>query len=106
MINVNNQFQGNNLKIEFSGEAIETKNIIIPISNDVNFKPVIDYLIGIIPNKENLKSSFEDYSEEEYIEKIGLIKETIQEIYNEFNSSIGDNLDQEDNKSEDDDLPF
>lgn len=116
MINVKNRFDGDNLEIEFSGDTIETQNISVSISNDVNFKPVIDYLIHIILNKTELKSTFDVFSEEENVEKLSLIKETINEIYEQFNSSLenleyqggdeaGDN-DLEENESQDDDLPF
>ncbi|MFW5871683.1 MAG: hypothetical protein ACOCUT_01115 [bacterium] len=116
MISVKNQFQDNNLEIEFSGDNIETKNISVSISNDVNFKSVIDYLIEIIPNKVKLEPSFQDFSQEENVEKLGLIKETIEEIYEEFNQSLENMVDQEENEEEDteinqsdpndDDLPF
>jgi hypothetical protein len=119
MINVKNQFQDNSLEIEFSGESIETKTISVPISNDVNFKPIVDYLIGIIPNKTKLNSSFENFEGEENVEKLRLIKETIEEIYKEFNLSIDNMLseesEQEHNEQEntekdevdpEDDLPF
>lgn len=115
MISVKNKFRDNNLEIEFSGDTIETKNISVPISNDVNFKSVIDYLIEIIPNKAKLESSFEDFDEEINGEKLCLIKETIEEIYKEFDLSIENMVNQEDEEedndieesgSEDDDLPF
>jgi hypothetical protein len=116
MINVNNKFQDIILEIEFHGDTIETKNINVSISNDVNFKPIIDYLIEVIPKKMKLESSFEDYNEEENVEKLGLIEETINEIYNEFNLSVESIIDQEGNEeeftnveedeTEDDDLPF
>ena len=116
MINVNNKFQDNHLEIEFSGDTIEAKNINVSISNDVNFKPIIDYLIEVIPEKMKLEPSFEDYNEEENEEKLGLIEETINEIYNEFNLSIESIIDQEENEedvtdveegeTEDGDLPF
>ncbi|AKP50917.1 hypothetical protein [Cyclobacterium amurskyense] len=116
MISVKNQFAGDNLEIEFSGEPIDTRKITVPILNDVNFKPVIDYLIQVIPKNTELQSSFEDFSEEVNVEKLGLIKETIEEIYEQFNLSL-ENLevqvkdeDQikklEENEPEDDDLPF
>lgn len=114
MISVNNKFQDNNLKIEFSGDTIETKNINIFVINDVNFKPAIDYLIEVIPKKVKLYSTFENYDDQENTEKLNLIKETIDEIYNEFNLSVESILDkesEEDNEleedvTENDDLPF
>ncbi|WP_027393203.1 hypothetical protein [Aquimarina latercula] len=88
MINVNNQFHENNLKIKFSGDTIETNQITISVSNDVNFKPVIDYLIQLIPNRFKLTSTFENLDQEDNIEKLALIQETISGIYEKFNSSI------------------
>lgn len=88
MINVNNQFQDNNLNIEFSGDSIDTKEITISVSNDVNFKPVIDHLIQLIPTRLKLTLTFEDFSQEDNTEKLDLIKETVSGIYDKFNLSI------------------
>ena len=85
MINVKNQFAEENLNIEFSGDVIETQNINVPISNDVNFKPIIDYLIQIIPKKVKLESTFDDFNEEENFDKLSLIQQTVNEIYEQFN---------------------
>lgn len=116
MITVRNQFKDDNLEIEFYDESIKIKIIKVAILNDVNFKPIVDYLIEIIPNKTNLDFSFENIEGEENEEKLYLIKDTIVEIYEEFNSSIenmlsdenngqGDNqIDESDTKE--DDLPF
>lgn len=101
MINVKNQFQDDSLEIEFSGECINTINISLEVVNDVNFKPVIDYLINIIPNKKILDFYFEKFEDEEKEEKLCLIKETIEEIYKEFNTSIDDMLNKDDNDQED-----
>lgn len=116
MIKVKNKFQDNNLEIGFSGDINETKNIIVPISNDVNFKPVMDFLIEHIPYNVKLESSFEDFNEEENIEKLNLIRETIEEIYEEFNKSLDIMVKQEEiedevteiknDETEVDDLPF
>ena len=88
MINVINQFQEDNLNIEFSGDSIETHNISVSVSNDVNFKPIIDYLIRLIPIRVKLESTFEDFNQEENFEKLSLIKDTVSAIYEKFNSSI------------------
>lgn len=101
MINVKNQFREEILEIEFSGESIETKTISVAVSNDVNFKSVIDYLIEIIPNKSKLNSSFENFEGEESEDKLLLIKETIEEIYQEFNTSIDNMLSEEENEQKD-----
>lgn len=112
MINVNNQFQKDNLNIEFSGETIDTNQITISVSNDVNFKPVIDYLIQLIPHRLKLTSTFEDFGQEDNIEKLALIQETITGIYERFNSSIdhretAENVEEEpDDDSSSNDLPF
>ena len=88
MISVKNQFRENDLEIEFSGESIDDKSIDISVTNDVNFKPVVDYLIELIPKNEKLDSNFEDFSEEENLDKLNLIKETVEDIYREYNQSI------------------
>lgn len=113
MINVKNQFQENNLNIEFSGSSIDTNNISVLVLNDVNFKPVIDYLIKIIPIDMKLEPTFEDFSQEENVEKLSLIQVTISEIYDKFNSSIDNNEQPEADEEiieeeidEGDDLPF
>jgi len=112
MIKVNNRFQENNLNIGFSGDSIDTNEIIISVSNDVNFKPVIDYLIQVIPKRLQLTSTFEDYSQQDNIEKLTLIEQTIIGIYDRFNASI-DQLEASENIEEEpidddsvDDLPF
>lgn len=116
MISVTNQFEEDNLIIQFSGETIEAKTLTISIINDVNFKPVIDYLIQIIPKNTKLESSFEDFSEQGNGEKLALIKETIEEIYEEFNltlKSLNEQVKEQskfeelpENQSEGEDLPF
>lgn len=112
MISVNNQFQDNSLNIAFSGDSIDTKEITISVSNDVNFKPVIDYLIQLIPYRLKLTSTFEDFGQEDNTEKLDLTKETITEIYGRFNASI-DQLEESESIEEEsiddnssDDLPF
>lgn len=113
MINSINKFFENNLNIKFSGDSINDNEINILVSNDVNFKEVIDYLIDIISNKDEINFSFENFDDEENADKLQLIKETIEEIYEKFNLSIqSQNLITEDEiipieqDSESDDLPF
>jgi uncharacterized protein YfdQ (DUF2303 family) len=113
MINSINKFIENNLNIIFSGDSINDNEINILVSNDVNFKEVIDYLIDIISNKDEINFSFENFDDEENADKLQLIKETIEEIYEKFNLSIqSQNLITEDEiipieqDSESDDLPF
>ncbi len=113
MINSINKFFENNLNIKFSGDSINDNEINILVSNDVNFKEVIDYLIDIIPNKVEINFSFENFEDEVNADKLQLIKETIEEIYEKFNLSIqSQNLITEDEiipikqDSESDDLPF
>ncbi len=88
MITVKNKFEENNLNLEFSGEKIEEKSITISTANDVNFKDIIDYLVELIPEEEKLEYSFEDFSEEDNIDKLNLIYETVIEVFDEFNSAI------------------
>jgi hypothetical protein len=113
MIKSINKFFENNLNIKFSGDSINDNEINILVSNDVNFKEVIDYLIDIISNKDEINFSFENFEDEENADKLQLIKETIEEIYEIFNLSIqSQNLITEDEiipieqDSESDDLPF
>lgn len=96
MIIVKNKFQENNLKIAFSGEGIDDKSIDLQVSDDINFKPVVDYLIELIPQKEKLDPNFDDFDNEDNYDKLNLIKETIEEIYTEYNQSIdnGQNVDE------------
>ncbi len=111
MINVNNKFNNTNLEIHFSNGYEINNDIIISISNDINFKNLIDYLLQIIPQKEKLEITFDDFSEEWNMEKLNLIKETIIEIYEKFNSAIiNENKEVSSAEStsilEDKDLPF
>lgn len=110
MIKVKNKFNDSNLEINFSKDTQTIKDISISVSNDVNFKVLIDYLLEIIPENENLEIEFENFGNQENFEKLELIKNTINEIYEKFNASIvienevnlSDNVTEEQN----DDLPF
>lgn len=88
MISTKNQFTEKELKMEFSGPNIERETISISVENDVNFKPVIDFLVQLISTKEELHSTFENFDEEENPDKLELIKNTFEEIVNEYNLAV------------------
>ena len=110
MIKVKNKFNDSNLEIDFSKETQTIKEITILISNDVNFKELIDYLLEIIPKNENLEIEFENFDDQENVEKLELIKDTINEIYEKFNVSIvidsEVNVTDDETEEQNDDLPF
>lgn len=85
---VKNKFNESNLEINFSKDTETTKDITILISNDVDFKELIDYLLEIVPENEKLEIEFENFDDQENVEKLELIKNTINEIYGKFNDSV------------------
>lgn len=88
MMKVKNKFNESNLEINFSKDTETTKDITILISNDVDFKELIDYLLEIVPENEKLEIEFENFDDQENVEKLELIKNTINEIYGKFNDSV------------------
>ncbi|MFW5700314.1 MAG: hypothetical protein ACOCWM_01380 [Cyclobacteriaceae bacterium] len=109
MIKANNKFENNNLIIEFSGSTIESKSISLSVKDDVNFKPVVDYLITLIPTKEEIESSFNDFTDIEIFDKLNLIKETLEEIYITYNLALNGSKDDPNDDPDDDpddDIPF
>ncbi len=110
MIKVENTFQENNLNIVFIEEDTDDKTVNIQIENDVNFQELIDLLLQFIHKKEKLDFSFGEIDEQEGNEKLQLIKDMLQEIYEKFNLGInGVNESQQSEEvglSEADDLPF
>lgn len=88
MMKVKNKFNESNLEINFSKDTETTKGITILISNDVDFKELIDYLLEIVPENEKLEIEFENFDDQENVEKLELIKNTINEIYEKFNDSV------------------
>lgn len=87
MITVTNQFLDVNLNIEFK-TLNSSKNIQVNIENDINFKPVVEYLIELIPLNDCLEYHFTDEVAIGPDSKLALIQETISEIYNRYNSAI------------------
>ncbi|SHI86804.1 hypothetical protein [Algibacter luteus] len=110
MIKVKNKFNESNLEINFSRDTQSIKDITIHTSNDVNFKELIDYLLEIITEKENLEIEYDDFEDQENVEKLELIKGTINEIYEKFNASIvinsEVNVTDDETEEQNDDLPF
>jgi hypothetical protein len=90
MIQVNNKFQENKLQINFSGSEIEVKQIVITVDNDIDFKPLVDYLLELIPLKQKLEFNFEQLPQNDDSAKLALIKSTTDEIYSGFNNAISE----------------
>jgi hypothetical protein len=111
MIKVKNKFNDSNLEINFSKELQTIKEISIPVANNLNFKALIDYLLEVIPENDILEIEFENFDDLDNVEKLGLIKDTINKIYEKFNHSISnENVREEEiieeTSEQDDDLPF
>tara|TARA_R110002072_G_scaffold23578_2_gene81352 strand:+ start:345 stop:677 length:333 start_codon:yes stop_codon:yes gene_type:complete len=110
MIKVKNKFNDSILEITFSKESETKKEISIPVATDVNFKMLVDYLLEVMPENDKLEIEFENFDDQENVEKLGLIKDTINEIYEKFNLSIinesNENVTEEETGEQDDDLPF
>lgn len=111
MITVKHKFNDSNLEIKFLKESQIIKEISILVANNVNFKVLIDYLLEVIPENDNLEIEFKNFDDQDNVEKLGLIKDTINEIYEKFNLSIiNENVMEreiiQETGEQDDDLPF
>ncbi len=118
MIEANTKFEDDNLIIDFKGQDISDKQLEIPIGNDVNFKDLVEFLIEVIPVQSKITLTNEQIPEGDNADKLNIIQDTVNEIFDEFNSSIDELIleeeedeetitkVQEGNSAEDDDLPF
>lgn len=112
MIELNTKFEDEELTIDFRDEDLEGKSLIISISDDVDFKELVDYLITIIPNQNKIAITNEEIPDVENADKLRIIQETVNEIIEEFNSSVDGLIEeeqaaeQEEQDNGDDDLPF
>lgn len=111
MITILNKFEDNNLVVNLN-TAEDGKTICLDLSHDVDFKPVVEVLIEMIPNNEGVEFSFEP-DDTALTSKQLLIKETIAEIYNCYNEIQGkpiienaEVLEDKQNAADDEDLPF
>ena len=89
------KFKNNELCLNFHEEDIEAKSLKISVIDDVNFKELVDYLITLIPNQDNISASNEELPDVENAEKLRVIQETVNQIIEEFNSSVA-SLNEED----------
>jgi len=122
MIEANTKFEDNNLIIGFKGKDIDDEQLEISIENDIDFKGLVEFLVKVIPNQSKITLTNEQIPEGDNADKLNIIQDTVNEIIDEFNSSV-DELIQEDkdedvkeeeklfeaqaeNSEEDDDLPF
>ena len=106
MIELNTKFEEEELIIEFSGEDLEDKSLNISITDDVDFKELVDYLITIIPNQNKLTVTNEELPDVENADKLRIIQETVNEIIEQFNSSVDELKEEEEEEDNADDLPF
>lgn len=96
MIELNLKFKDDELIIDFKGKDIGNRILNISISNDVDFKELVDYLVTIIPNQNKMTVTNGELPVVENADKLRIIQETVNEIIEEFNSSV-DGLIEEDN---------
>jgi hypothetical protein len=103
MISITNKINANVLTVDFAS-IIGSKSININIENDVDFKPIIEYLIELIPLKEDLTFLFEEDENVVNENKNKIICETLSEIYKKFNENHDEKIIPEEISNED--LPF
>jgi hypothetical protein len=103
MISITNKINANVLTVDFTS-IIGSKSINVNIENDVDFKPIVEYLIELIPLKEDLTFLFEEDVNVVNEDKNKIICETLSEIYKKFNENHDEKVIPEELSNED--LPF
>jgi len=108
MISITNKINANVLTVDFTSiidsKSIDSKSINVNIENDVDFKPIVEYLIELIPLKEDLTFLFEEDVNVVNEDKNKIICETLSEIYKKFNENHDEKVIPEELSNED--LPF
>lgn len=90
-ITIVNTISEDKIIVNFNSQTNELaiNNIELLIDGDIDFNPLIETLITLIEAKKEIDFSFEDTNNlTDSHSKIKLIKETINEIYTQFNKSV------------------
>lgn len=83
-IKVINTISSNKIDVNFNqnDDELSLESISIPTEGDIDFNSLVKTLINLIGKKKELEFEFQG---ELSNPKIGLIKKTLEDIYNSFN---------------------
>lgn len=86
-IKVINTISSNKIDVNFNqnDDELPLESISIPTEGDIDFNSLVKTLINLIGKKKELEFEFQEESSNP---KNGLIKETLEDIYNNFNKVI------------------
>ena len=92
-IKVINTISSNKIDVNFNqnDDELSLESISIPTEGDIDFNSLVKTLINLIGKEKELEFEFQ---EELFNPKNGLIKETLENIYNNFNKVITHSLTQ------------
>ena len=92
-IKVINTISSNKIDVNFNqnDDELPLESISIPTEGDIDFNSLVKTLINLIGKEKELEFEFQ---EELFNPKNGLIKETLENIYNNFNKVITHSLTQ------------
>ena len=92
-IKVINTISSNKIYVNFNqnDNELSLESISIPTEGDIDFNSLVKTLINLIGKEKELEFEFQ---EELFNPKNGLIKETLENIYNNFNKVITHSLTQ------------
>ena len=92
-IKVINTISSNKIDVNFNqnDDELPLESISIPTEGDIDFNSLVKTLINLIGKEKELEFEFQEESSNP---KNGLIKETLENIYNNFNKVITHSLTQ------------
>ena len=90
-IKVINTISSNKIDVNFNqnDDELPLESISIPTEGDIDFNSLVKTLINLIGKEKELEFEFQEESSNP---KNGLIKETLEDIYNNFNKVITHSL--------------
>lgn len=92
-IKVINTISSNKIDVNFNqnDDELPLESISIPTEGDIDFNSLVKTLINLIGKEKELEFEFQEESSNP---KNGLIKKTLEDIYNNFNKVITNSLTQ------------
>lgn len=92
-IKVINTISSNKIDVNFNqnDDELPLESISIPTEGDIDFNSLVKTLINLIGKEKELEFEFQEESSNP---KNGLIKKTLEDIYNNFNKVITHSLTQ------------
>ena len=92
-IKVINTISSNKIDVNFNqnDDELSLESISIPTEGDIDFNSLVKTLINLIGKEKELEFEFQEESSNP---KNGLIKETLEDIYKNFNKVITHSLTQ------------